>query len=281
MAVPSQGRDAAAFRVSRDVRPPVYDPSWRDDVKALHRHDMQEIWDPRIAPQIWNQYHNQLDIYLGIAEGAGALDILDVGCAQGTLALLLAERGHRVWAMDIRQQFLDYAASRYERGEIHFICGNAMEAEPGHHFDLIFANQVVEHLVTPFEFVKRLAGWLKPHGRLVLTTPNAVYVKNSLPTFTELGDSSQYEHLQFSADGDGHFFAYLDHELADIMRAAGLSDIRTAYFETPWVSGHMKIRYLHSFVPSAILRLADRMMLRIPALAKRFSHQLLIEGRRI
>lgn len=281
MAVPCKGRDAATFRVKRGVRPPVYDLAWRDDVKALYRHDMQEIWDPHIAPQIWNQYHNQLDIYLGIADGPGALDILDVGCAQGTLALLLAERGHRVWAMDIRQQFLDYAASRYERGEIHFICGNAMEAEPGQHFDLIFANQIVEHLVTPIEFVKRLAGWLKPRGRLVLTTPNAAYLKNSLPTFTELGDLTQYAHRQFSADGDGHFFAYLDSELADIMRAAGLGGIRSAYFESPWVSGHMKIRYLHSFVPSAALRLADRITLGIPALARRLAHQLLMEGRRV
>lgn len=281
MAIPCQGRDAAIFRVRRGVRPPVYDPSWPDDVKALYRHDMQEIWDPRIAPQIWNQYHNQLEIYLDIAEGARVLDILDVGCAQGTLALLLAEQDHRVWAMDIRQQFLDYAASRYERGEIHFICGNAMKAEPGQHFDLIFANQIVEHLVTPIEFVKRLAGWLKPKGRLVLTTPNAAYMKNSLPTFTELGDAARYQHLQFSADGDGHFFAYLDRELTDILQVAGLGDIKAAFFETPWVSGHMKIRYLHSFVPSVMLRLADRMMLQIPALARRFSHQLLIEGRRI
>ena len=80
------------------MKPPQFDPSWPDDVFALYRHDMQEIWDRSIAPQIWNQYHNQLDLYRRISNGRGRLDILDVGCAQGTLALLLAEDGHNVCA---------------------------------------------------------------------------------------------------------------------------------------------------------------------------------------
>src|SRR6185295_13416343 len=131
------------------MKRPIFDPAWPADVQALYRHDVQEIWDPSIAPQIWNQYHNQLDLYCSLADGRGQLDILDVGCAQATLALLLAERGHRVCAMDIRQQFLDYAASRHEHGVIRFVCGNAIDAAPGGAFDLIFANQLVEHLVYP------------------------------------------------------------------------------------------------------------------------------------
>src|SRR5207342_664659 len=103
-----------------DMIPPVYNPAWPDDVKALYRHDMQEIWDRRLTPQIWNQYHNQLDYYLGIA-GDEPLSVLDVGCAQGTLALLLAERGHHVTAVDIRPQFLDYAKSRHTHGDIRFL----------------------------------------------------------------------------------------------------------------------------------------------------------------
>ena len=63
------------------MKPPKYDPDWPADVLALYRHDIQEMWDRTIAPQVWNQYHNQLDIYLGLCEGAGKLNVLDVGCA--------------------------------------------------------------------------------------------------------------------------------------------------------------------------------------------------------
>ena len=260
------------------MKPPVFDPDWPEEVKAVYKHDVQEIWDPTIARYIWNQYHNQLDLYFRLAEGRGVLSILDIGCAQGTLAVLLAERGHRVCAMDIRQPFLDYAASRYEKGEMRFICGNAMEVEISERFDLIFANQIVEHLVYPVEFTRRIAAWLKPAGRLVMTTPNAAYLKNDLPTFEELGDPSEYEGRQFTADGDGHFFAYSGRELREILLKAGLEDVSVRYFETPFISGHLKFRYLHSWLPAKILSFLDRLILRIPVLSKLFAHQLMVVG---
>jgi 2-polyprenyl-3-methyl-5-hydroxy-6-metoxy-1,4-benzoquinol methylase len=260
------------------MKPPLFDPNWPEEIKALCRHDMQEIWDRSIAPQVWNQYHNQLDIYRSFAKKGGPMDILDIGCAQGTLALLLAEQGHRVWAVDIREAFLDYAASRYEKGEIHFICGNAMEIDLEERFDLIFANQIVEHLVYPFQFTSRLSGWLKPGGRLVMTTPNADYIRSSAPSFSDLKDPSDYEHLQFSADADGHFFAYKGEELREVFLRAGLVNTTLRYFETPWISGHMKIRYLHAFLPYRLLQFLDKLTLLIPAIGKRFSHQLMVEG---
>jgi len=261
------------------MKAPVLDPSWAPDVQALYRHDMREIWDPAIARQIWNQYHNQLDIYCALAQGCGSLDILDVGCAQATLALILAERGHHVCAMDIRQPFLDYAASRHEHGDIRFVCGNVMEDSPGGRYDLIYANQIIEHLVYPVELISRLSGWLKPGGRLVVTTPNGSYVRNSLPAFSELGDPAKHADRQFTADGDGHFFAYRPHELVDVMKASGLRDVELRYFESPWISGHMKIRYLHDWLPAPPLRTLDRITLRIPGLGGRMAHQLLATGR--
>jgi 2-polyprenyl-6-hydroxyphenyl methylase/3-demethylubiquinone-9 3-methyltransferase len=260
------------------MKPPIFNPDWPADVQAVYRHDMQEIWDPNIARHIWNQYHNQLDLYLSLAAGAGKLDVLDVGCAQATLALLLAERGHTVWAMDIRQQFLDYAATRYECGDVRFICGNAMETELDKQFDLIFANQIVEHLVYPLEFLQRLTKWLKPGGRLVMTTPNGEYIKNPLPSYSELGDLSQYANRQFTADADGHFFAYRCEELKAIFETAGLRDIEARCFETPFVSGHLKVRHTHSLVPRPILKLLDRTTLLLPKVGVRLAHQMMVTG---
>jgi len=260
------------------MKRPVFDPAWSEDVQAVYQHDVQEIWDPAIARHIWNQYHNQLDLYLALADGLGSLNILDAGCAQGTLALLLAERGHNVWAIDIRQQFLDYAASRYEKGQVRFLSGNVLELDLDERFDLIFANQLIEHLVYPVELTHRLVDLLKPQGRLVMTTPNGDYVKNTLPSFSDLGDPSQFNDRQFSADGDGHFFAYREGELKDVFVRAGLSEVVVHFFETPLISGHMKLRYIHRFVPAPVLKILDRLFLRIPALNRFLAHQLLIIG---
>lgn len=257
---------------------PVPDPRWPEDVQALYRHDVREMWDPTIAKHVWNQYHNQISIYLSLVGKNDPLDILDVGCAQGTLALLLAESGHTVCALDMRQQFLDYASSRYETGNVEFVCANILEAELGKQFDLIFANQIIEHLVCPVEFADRLRGWLKPNGRLILSTPNGGYVRNSLPGFSDLGDLGQYQDRQFSADGDGHFFAYRERELVAIMKKAGFHRLEIRYFETPFISGHMRVRHLHPFVPSRILRVLEGMASRVPGLRKALSHQLLVVG---
>ena len=261
------------------MKHPVYDPEWSPEQKAVYEHDMQEIWDPNLARQIWNLYHNQLDIYIKLA-GDPPQDILDVGCAQGTLALKLAEKGHRVTAVDIRQSFLDYAVSRYTHGDIEFICGNAFEVEIDKKYDVVFANQIMEHLVYPVEFASNLKKLLKPGGLLVMTTPNGQYVKNGLPTFTELGDPKKWEHKQFTADGDEHFFAYTISELDEVVKSAGLRDVQTTWFESPWMSGHMKFRYLHKILPTFVLRVLDRICVKLPIVGKKITHQLQVTGRR-
>jgi 2-polyprenyl-3-methyl-5-hydroxy-6-metoxy-1,4-benzoquinol methylase len=259
------------------VKAPVFDPAWPDEVQALYRHDMREIWDPAIARHIWNQYHNQLDVYAAYASPP-SLDILDVGCAQGTLALVLAERGHRVTAVDLRPHFLAYAQSRRTHGDVRFLQADVLKDELPAHYDLIFANQLVEHLVRPHELVARLRDRLRPGGRLVVTTPNADYVKSDLPTFTALGDASRWEHLQNSADADGHFYAYTAKELKDVFDACGLQRVQARFFESPWISGHMKLRYLHRALPAAVLRALDRFVLALPLARRKLAHQLLVTG---
>jgi 2-polyprenyl-3-methyl-5-hydroxy-6-metoxy-1,4-benzoquinol methylase len=262
------------------LKAPRFDFTWPQDVKALYRHDVQEFWDRSIAPQVWNQYHNQLDLYLSLVPTGKRLEILDVGCAQGTLALLLAERGHSLLAVDIRPQFLEYAASRYERGDVRFVCGNALEMEWEPRFDLIFANQLVEHVVFPFDLVRRLAGGLKPGGRLVMTTPNGAYLRNTLPNYRALGDPSKHAAQQCSADGDGHFFAFVADELIEVFEQTGLTRVTVRFFETPWISGHMRVRYLHSRLPVRLLRVLDRATLTLPGVARRAAHQLMVQGSR-
>jgi 2-polyprenyl-3-methyl-5-hydroxy-6-metoxy-1,4-benzoquinol methylase len=259
------------------LKPPVPSSTWSAELQALYRHDMQEIWDRSIAPHIWNQYHSQLELYLGIA-GRKPIDVLDVGCAQGTLALLLAERGHRVTAVDVRPEFLEYAQSRHTHGAVRFVQANALKENIPGQYDLVFANQLIEHLVYPGQFVSQLRRNLRPGGKLVVTTPNGDYVRNNLPSFKALGDPRQWEHLQFTADGDGHFYAYLAQELVEIVRSVGLENVQARFFESPMISGHMKVRHIHDLVPVGILRALDRLTIAIPWVGRRLSHQLMITG---
>lgn len=260
------------------MKPPAASHDWSAELQAVYRHDVQEMWDRSIAPHIWNQYHNQLAHYLRLA-GSEPLDILDVGCAQGTLALLLAERGHRVTAVDLRADFLAYARSRHTHGEVRFLQANALEDDLPGRYDLIFANQLIEHLVYPVLLLERLRRCLRPGARLVVTTPNGEYLRNQLPSFRQLGNPRQWEHLQHSADADGHFYAYLAEELVEVCADAGLCDIETTFFESPMISGHMKVRHLHRLAPVGLLRTLDRAVLAVPWLGRRCAHQLMVTGK--
>ena len=264
------------------MKPPVYNPEWNEELQAIFKHDMREIWDKSIALQIWNQYHNQLELYIDLVSKKGASQkVLDVGCAQATLALKLAELGHQVVAADIRSDFIEYAQSRYTHGDIKFIAGNILEMDLEQEFDIIFANQIIEHLVYPHQLVEQLSKFLKNGGQLIVTTPNYFYIKNNLPSFNQLGNVKQYEQLQFTADADGHFFAYRGDELIEIFENQGLKYISLQYFESPLISGHMKVRYLHRYISYQILKLIDRFVLSIPRLKRILAHQQLIIGQKM
>jgi 2-polyprenyl-3-methyl-5-hydroxy-6-metoxy-1,4-benzoquinol methylase len=263
------------------LKPPIYQSGWSDAVKSLYRHDVCEIWNENIARHIWNQYHNQLDIYCGLVashSGHKYERILDVGCAQATLALQLAEKGHDVTAVDLRSEFLEYAKSRYTHGKIEFIAGNALELHLADSYDVVFANQIIEHLVYPETLVEGLAKLLNPGGLLVVTTPNWHYFKNRLPKFSEIGDRATHEHRQFTSDSDGHFFAYTGAEVVDIFQNAGLKAIRALPFETPAISGHFKVRHLHGLVPMPFLRRVDEILLRVPVVRYILGHQRMVMG---
>jgi 2-polyprenyl-3-methyl-5-hydroxy-6-metoxy-1,4-benzoquinol methylase len=260
------------------MKPPVRDPNWSEEVLEIWRNDLREIWDPSIERHSFHCYHNQLDVYLALAEQYGTQSVLDVGCAQGTLALTLAERGKRVTAIDIRPAFLDYARSRWERGDITFLPANIFDAPPLGTFDLVFANQIIEHVVYPAELLRTLAQYVRPGGTLVVATPNHDYFRNDLPTYRELGDPRQHEHRQFSAGGGDHFFAYTEEELRDAARDAELTVVEARYFETPWISGHFLFRYLHRVLPVRVLRAMDRLALKVAR--RTLAHQLLVVLRR-
>ncbi len=262
------------------MKPPVFQDSWSEEVKRVYEHDMREIWDASIAPHIHSQYQYLLDFYFSLITDRQFLDILDVGCAQATLAILLAEKGHRVAAVDIRPEFLEYAASRHTQGDIRFVAGNLFEDDLlGETFDVIFANQIMEHVLDPQHKIERLAQFLKPGGRLVMTTPNGAYLRNSLPTYREFMASGT-AFKQNTADADGHVFAFTLDELSEKVKLAGLLVDTASWLETPFVNGHIKFRYVMPLLPRWIGRAIDSTILRLPLLNRRLAHQLYVVARK-
>lgn len=68
------------------------------------------------------------------------VEILDIACGTGTVALILAERGYRVTGIDISGRMIDIArskAAKSREGElVSFLCRNAVHLDMNDRFDV-------------------------------------------------------------------------------------------------------------------------------------------------
>ena len=102
--------------------------------------------------------------------------VLDVGCAYGGFLVAFAETGARVTGIEIDGTLLELARiNLVESGvDAALVLGDATAAHPGlrGRFDLILANDVVEHVERLESLLSNLRAWLAPSGVAYLEIPN-------------------------------------------------------------------------------------------------------------
>ena len=99
--------------------------------------------------------------------------VVDVGCSEGLLLETIRRKfGCRVVGVDVDERAIERA--RRDFPQVTFLCGLAQDLQnqlpPA---DVVIASAILEHVVSPPEFVDQLARLLKPGGKLFLLTPNA------------------------------------------------------------------------------------------------------------
>lgn len=103
---------------------------------------------------------------------------LDIGCAAGLFARSLMDRnGAEVWGVEPDNNAAREAGERLYR-VINSTIEDAIDKLPDTYFDLIVANDVLEHLVDPEVCLKRLLPKLKADGQFLCSVPNVRYYKH-------------------------------------------------------------------------------------------------------
>lgn len=110
---------------------------------------------------------------------ATRLKILDLGCAEGELAAILASREHDVTEADISQHFLDMARRTFERNGVSVRLANCdIESgegiDPTWGFDVVYFMDLTEHLCNSTAALANTRAILADDGVLIINTPNSV-----------------------------------------------------------------------------------------------------------
>ena len=129
------------------------------------RHFLGDTRDARLDSIIEFLHRNLVTI-----PQSSSMQVLDVGCANGMVLRTLPATWRRV-GMDVTETLLQLAGA--EGIETH-ICDfdNQAFPFPGETFDLVIANDVIEHVLHTDTVLNEISRVLKPSGRLFTSIPN-------------------------------------------------------------------------------------------------------------
>jgi len=107
----------------------------------------------------------------------GPISALNIGTGGGVETLRLLRRGNRVTTIDLDPVAARRTRARAERwgyGDRHHgAVGHVLQADVTGPFQLVLMAEVLEHVADDLGALRRIASWLAPGGRLVLSTPTA------------------------------------------------------------------------------------------------------------
>lgn len=166
---------------------------------------------------------------LGLLVASGrTLDVLDVGCGTGFLALLFAERGHRVTGTDLAPEMIARAQEKArERGlSVTYLVDDAEASGlPDAAFDLVISRHLLWTLPHPERAVAEWVRLTRPGGR--------VAVIDGQWNLTPPEQQPEADSAMRTAYGEAvvaalPFYGGMPAErVMELLRAVGLRDVRT------------------------------------------------------
>lgn len=167
--------------------------------------------------------------------GARLGAVLDIGCGSGQLLLASAQRNaERLVGVDTDQALLERARANVPTAEFALADVQSQLPFENASFDTVFFCDVIEHLHNPVAALHEIHRVLRPHGRVLITTPNANSIVRRI-----MGKG------WFALADPTHVLFYTRFTLAHVLSATGYSVRRME-----------KLPLTGSPVKDAILRLA-------------------------
>jgi cyclopropane-fatty-acyl-phospholipid synthase len=139
-------------------------------VLGHHRKYSSALW-PEGTVDLDHAEAQMLDLTCRRAELVDGMDVLDLGCGWGSLSLWIAEEfpASRVMAVSnskSQREHIQRECDRRVLDNVEVRTADINGFDPGRSFDRVVSVEMFEHVRNHERLLGRIAGWLRPEGRL-------------------------------------------------------------------------------------------------------------------
>ncbi len=210
-----------------------------------------------------------------MAEEASGPRVLDVGCSEGILEVLLARRGIEVTGVDSDSDALEFAQDLLNRepGEVRsrveLVHGDFLQGgQIGGLFDTVVMGDLLEGAHDPGAILDMGLAYLKPGGRIIVTTPFAVHPREDHRRTFSLVDVVELLRPRFGLedlnveDNGIRFVGSLSEDEQESWRRLD-AEVLLAMTDAALVSSHTDLYRMLEMRESRIERLQGRLQERV------------------
>lgn len=161
-----------------------------------------------------------------------SLKILDLGCGNGSFTQYLSQKGFQVIGLDPSESGITLAKRSFPniefiQGDIYHLPFDRLEGQ----FDYIISIDVIEHLYLPRIMPQVAKRCLKPHGKLIITTPYHGYLKN-----IALSVAGKFDHHVNPLWDGGHIKFFSVKTLTELLYSEGFTQLEFHFAgRLPWL----------------------------------------------
>jgi len=102
--------------------------------------------------------------------------VLEVGCCTGNFRQLLS-KPHEYWGCELFKEAASIAKTKLDKVLVGFY-EDVVNEIPDNYFDLIIANDVIEHMELPWNFLQSIKRKMSANASIILSIPNVRYIRN-------------------------------------------------------------------------------------------------------
>ncbi len=180
-----------------------------------------------------------------------ASTVIDIGCGDGSFGGLIKERTNaEVWGIEFRQEEADKAERILDK-LFAGPCEEFIDDLPDNYFDVIYFNDILEHLEDPYSILNRVKPKLKENGVVISSIPNIRYYKAIL----NLLFNKDWEYQAHGVMDKTHLRFFTGKSIKRMYEEQGYKvhiheginktrSVRPILFNIPFLFTQMDVRYL-------------------------------------